>query len=360
MADAKAKAKADPKAKAKADAKAKAKAEAKAEASDPKAEAADPKAKAKGKSKAKAKPKVTEETQGEEDLAMQLFADDMAEANKQEEADIAEKKAKAERDARVKPPEKIWVTIHRVENGDENKLLLSNKIDTSELRKAISKFSGVPMLDLVIEIDGHEWVEARECPLEKFNPQTQVVKWIEADRVKRVLRKRGLATINNLDKFERSALHFTIIDGDVELSKEIVDHPEFKFSLINKQDVFGDTGLHYACILGYVDIVELMLDKQANPDMQNIHQRTPTMLAAEHGHSMAIRSLIRDGANPGPNPGNCWKYPSAQGFAKLNGRHNVTKEINAKKLEEQAMAELEAQLAAEEEAEEKKGKKDKD
>ena len=40
---------------------------------------------------------------------------------------------------------------------------------------------------------------------------------------------------------------------------------------------------------GYADIVELMLDKQGNPEIQNLNRRTPTHLASEHGHGDAIR-----------------------------------------------------------------------
>merc|ERR1711982_224363 len=113
---------------------------------------------------------------------------------------------------------------------------------------------------------------------------------------------------------ERSLIHFTAMDGDLDIATEVVNHADFKFSLINKQDVFGDTALHHACILGHADIIELMMDKQADPNVQNIYHRTPTHLCAEHGHSHAFRALMRGGASLEPNPGNCWKYPSAPMF----------------------------------------------
>jgi len=316
------------------------------------------KAKAKGKAhghghghaKAKAKGKSKHGAAGAEDdlatdLTAQLEAEEAARNAKLNKEEL-ERKAKAEEDANR------WINF--IELGDASgrpsKLLLSPKLNTTELRKKVSSMVGVPMGELVLEINGHELVEARELPLRgqivDFNHEVDVIKWRRFNRLMRLLSAHGLATINNLDRFERSAIHFAAMDGDLELAKEIMNNKQLKFCLVNKQDIFGDTGLHHACILGYADIVELMLDKQANPEIQNLNRRTPTHLASEHGHGDAIRALLHNNASLGPNPGvGVWKYPNAEDLATLNGRLKVTREIAAKRVEEAAQAELERKMA---------------
>lgn len=311
------------------------------------------KAKAKGKAKSKSRGSVMREAELEAEMAdvAQSAADEAAaEAAAVEKKEAEEAKKKEKRAAAGKPEKEVdvkrWLLVQDWATGEQQKLLLSFKMDTTEFRRALARATAVPMKELCFEIDGHEWVEAREIPLNDFDETNQVVTWWRSDRLRRLLEKRELATINNLDKFERSAFHFSVMDGDLELTQDIVCDADFKFSLMNKQDIFGDTALHYACILGYPDIVELLLDKQSDPEIQNINRRTPTHLASEHGHGMVMRALIRQGACIGPNPEKgAWKYPQAKYFAQHNGRNKVIREIQFKETEERAMAEMENALA---------------
>lgn len=324
-----------------------------AKASAPSEAAAKGKAKAKGRPKAKAKAKAEAPAGGAEAPADE--ADQQPLSLEEELAKEVAAQADAEYAAELELLNKSggnvdvkqWVQVQCDATGEINKLQLSLKINVDELRKAVSKSAGCKTRDLCIKINGHEWVEAMERPLKSdFDHEKDTVRWWKSDRLKRLLKKRELATINNVDKFERSAVHFLCMLGDMELLEEVVCHKDFKFSLVNKQDVFGDTALHYACIMGFPDIVELLLDKQANPESRNINRRTPTQLASEHGHDVAIRALLRSGASLGPNPGKGeWKYPNAEYLAKLNGRVKVLREVEFKKTEEKAMAEMDAHLA---------------
>lgn len=237
---------------------------------------------------------------------------------------------------------KRWITVKAKKAEATNKLLVSfRKTTVNALRREVCKLVGVKHLHCVLEINGKELVESREKPWKNFNPDVDIVVWYEGDRLKRILDKRKLATINNVDRFERSVLHFTAIDGDFELITEAADHPQFAMRLINKQDVFGDSALHLSSILGHEDIVEFLLDKQANPDLQNVYHRTPTMLAAEHGHHGAIRALLRNGARLGPNPGKgVWKYPDPEYLAHHNHRNKVIREVERKKVEDKVLQEI--------------------
>jgi len=224
------------------------------------------------------------------------------------EQDEDDEEAEDEEEKKVKQ----WIKIQSKQEeayGDERKLLLSLKTNTNDLRKAISKMTGVPVRYVAMKAHGKLLEEAFGKPLESnWDVNKDVISWYKTDRLQAYLDKRKLPTINNLDRWERWVGHFITIDGDFELTKEVVDDERFKFSLINKQDIFGDSCLHLACICGYTDLVELFIDKQANPELQNIYHRTPLMLAAEHGFYEAVKPLLRADANIGPNPGNgVWK-----------------------------------------------------
>jgi hypothetical protein len=55
-----------------------------------------------------------------------------------------------------------------------------------------------------------------------------------------------------------------------------------------------ETCLHEAARTGYADVVELLLEKEANPDLARLHDgSTPLHLAAERGHVDAVKALVR-------------------------------------------------------------------
>ena len=55
----------------------------------------------------------------------------------------------------------------------------------------------------------------------------------------------------------------------------------------------GNTPLHYACISGHVDIVELLIRRMnARIDSTNAQGETPLHLACSHGHKGVIERLL--------------------------------------------------------------------
>mmetsp|Transcript_22071 Transcript_22071/g.39333 ORF Transcript_22071/g.39333 Transcript_22071/m.39333 type:complete len:227 (+) Transcript_22071:1-681(+) len=213
-----------------------------------------------------------------------------------------------------------------------------------ELRKVISAFTGVPPREVNIQVNGKELKEAREPAFVDFDPKNDVVLWYRKDRMKSIMATRKIHAMDHLDKFERSLVHFTVIDGDTELTQEVLDHKDFDMRLMNKRDIFGDTGLMLASIQGYTDLVELLLDRQAGLEYQNIYGRTALMMAAEHGHHEVVRSLLRAGATTEPNPGTT--RPDALSLARSNTRYKVIKAVKQHKIELEAAKELEAEMAA--------------
>ena len=61
----------------------------------------------------------------------------------------------------------------------------------------------------------------------------------------------------------------------------------------------GETALGLAAAENRDDLVELLLDLGAHPDVVDGRRRTPLMRAAEFGHVESVRKLIRN--NPTPN-----------------------------------------------------------
>jgi len=61
----------------------------------------------------------------------------------------------------------------------------------------------------------------------------------------------------------------------------------------------GETALGLAASENRDDLVELLLDLGAHPDVVDGRRRTPLMRAAEFGHVQSLEKLIRN--NPAPN-----------------------------------------------------------
>lgn len=66
---------------------------------------------------------------------------------------------------------------------------------------------------------------------------------------------------------------------------------------IDALGTYGWTALHEAASCGYLDIVVLLLENGADPNIQDSVQRcTPIHLAAKNGHLEVVMSLVRCGA----------------------------------------------------------------
>lgn len=237
---------------------------------------------------------------------------------------------------------KVWVKF-RGPDGDEQKILLNRGCYQFELRKAVSAMTGVNPRELNLFINDRELKEARNKAFVRFDPKRDVIEWCRGDRLKAMLQLRNLAHLTHLDRFERSIVHFSVIDGDTELTQQIIDHVEFDMTLMNKQDIFGDTAMMLAAIQGFTDLVELLLDRQAGLEFQNIYGRTALMMASEHGHDGVVRSLLRAGATTEPNPGT--KRPDALYLAKLNRRFKVMKAVTDHLIEVEEGKKMEAMFS---------------
>ena len=83
---------------------------------------------------------------------------------------------------------------------------------------------------------------------------------------------------------------------DIEtISEAISNNP----SLINKQEgELGWTFLYKAVVLENYDLCEFLLEKNANPNIQNFHGESPLHQAVESGNNKIINLLLENTANP--------------------------------------------------------------
>jgi ankyrin repeat protein len=75
-------------------------------------------------------------------------------------------------------------------------------------------------------------------------------------------------------------LHLACGFGHKDIAKLLLD----KQADVNIQNVRGGTPLHMACGNGHKDIVKLLLDKQADVNVETVGGFTPLYIACQKGH----------------------------------------------------------------------------
>lgn len=83
--------------------------------------------------------------------------------------------------------------------------------------------------------------------------------------------------INGLDKSGSTALYWAAHSGHGEIAEELVKN---SYTDLNMQNKLGDTPLHAAAWKGHDEIVALLLERGANPLLQNKEGKTPFQLAS--------------------------------------------------------------------------------
>jgi cytohesin len=94
-------------------------------------------------------------------------------------------------------------------------------------------------------------------------------------------------------------LFSAVITGDLDEVKQIVIdcgvNPNIKGPNPNP---LGFTPLHYAAMYGRHEIAELLLERGADPNIQDNDGDTPLHLAAANGYSEIVKLLLEHGADP--------------------------------------------------------------
>lgn len=235
---------------------------------------------------------------------------------------------------------KQWVQVVGPD-GEETRVRVERTITTTELRKAVKTRVGIPIKELELKVAGEILQEGVAQPLANLSDDKLVIYWEQLDRLKSLLAYRKLRDINGIGKFDRSALHFAVLDGDPDLCKDIIFSKDLKDGTINRRDIFQDSPLMLASILGYLEIVEVLVDRQANVEYQNLCGRTALQMAAEHGHDRVVKALLAEDGNMKDAPprlgplGLTNVSKSAPYLARLNQRYMVLHRIKLHKISKQ-------------------------
>lgn len=90
-------------------------------------------------------------------------------------------------------------------------------------------------------------------------------------------------------------LHLAAQGGYLDIVKWLVDVKSVDVNLANNP--LKQTALHFAAGKGHQEVTEFLLQKTANPDLLNLHEKAPVHLAVEQGHLPIIQTLKQYEAN---------------------------------------------------------------
>jgi len=113
----------------------------------------------------------------------------------------------------------------------------------------------------------------------------------KADKVKEILQNPDYKGIINVkDKEGRTALHYACDRENTELVQLLLEHN----ADVNLEDEEGETALHYACLVGNLNIVKKLLEHGAQTSKKNKEGETPIQVAEDE----SIKSMIQTYKNP--------------------------------------------------------------
>jgi len=132
------------------------------------------------------------------------------------------------------------------------------------------------------------------------------------DKVTELLTKRYINT-NVQDEYGRTPLIELISQALWEYKSEYPEHHRswkyrrIKIEIVqilldkgadpNLQDTRGDTALYLATEQNSLEVVQLLLDKRANPNLQNKYGETALHIAVEEENAEIVKLLLEKGAN---------------------------------------------------------------
>mmetsp|Transcript_18490 Transcript_18490/g.34655 ORF Transcript_18490/g.34655 Transcript_18490/m.34655 type:complete len:315 (-) Transcript_18490:76-1020(-) len=226
----------------------------------------------------------------------------------------------------------VWVVLQNSKAPDKFryvKALVPKELSITEIRRMVCSKLGCPFKELQLQMDGEHMWAGRKQPFLEAEDREYKVKWRKVNRLAKYIEAKQTGGVKGTcAKYGRTILHYIAIVGDVDLFQEAVGSvkadPDFQ-EYVNARDKLGDTALTLAAIAGYVEIVGLCLEREADVEIKNQKGRTAILLAAEHGHQDVVQTLLFANAELDPSKGTT--CPGAIYLAELNQRDGVSKTI---------------------------------
>lgn len=119
----------------------------------------------------------------------------------------------------------------------------------------------------------------------------ETVKQCDLDKLRSIITDRNI-DINALNEENQTALHCAIETGNIDIVRLLLNSGADP----NLQDDLNFSPLHKACIRNNTEIVKLLLDYGVNVNIQNIWYNTPLHYAARFGLPNIVKLLLNHGA----------------------------------------------------------------
>ncbi|XP_053385251.1 ankyrin repeat and sterile alpha motif domain-containing protein 1B-like isoform X2 [Mercenaria mercenaria] len=100
----------------------------------------------------------------------------------------------------------------------------------------------------------------------------------------------------HLDNQGCTPVHLAAWNGDAEIVMQLLtaetDSEDANPVNVNQQNGTGDTALHCAAQYGHVAVVDVLLQKTANPTIRNLNEASPLDLASQYGRLEVVQRLL--------------------------------------------------------------------
>lgn len=100
-------------------------------------------------------------------------------------------------------------------------------------------------------------------------------------------------------------LRLSIFRGDTETIRRLVGGEEPTADVNRVSPITGASPLLFACMLGNVDVVRVLLRYGANPSVSTIAGNTPLLASVERGDVRLARMLLQRGVDPDATSNAC-------------------------------------------------------
>ncbi|KAJ7585110.1 Pfs, NACHT and ankyrin domain protein [Mycena floridula] len=124
--------------------------------------------------------------------------------------------------------------------------------------------------------------------------QAHILAWLGLDQTLKSLISKDHSAATSIDKNGSTPLSYAARQGHIDIVKLLLE----KNADPAAADQYKCTPLSHAARRGHIDIVKLLLEKNADPAAADQYKRTPLSYAARWGHIDIVKLLLEKNADP--------------------------------------------------------------